>query len=151
MEFFIPGLSLFVITLFVCYFTVPKITPLIAAILSIVFCMDGWHFSISLRTNKAATMAPATAPGTGTKACFGRPVKARKWLVKSLAGRFFALLPGTGRGFGGRARMGLLFCSLGIKTGLFESIAQIHETRLGLLEPALVKCSFDIDNIRAHF
>ena len=41
MEFFIPGLSLFVITLFVCYFTVPKITPLIAAILSIVFLCAG--------------------------------------------------------------------------------------------------------------
>lgn len=41
MEFFIPGLSLFVITLFVCYFTVPKITPLIAAILSIVFLCVG--------------------------------------------------------------------------------------------------------------
>jgi len=41
MEFFIPGLSLFVITLFVCYFTVPKVTPLIAAILSIVFLAFG--------------------------------------------------------------------------------------------------------------
>lgn len=41
MEFFIPGLFLFVVTILISFFVAPKITPLIAAILSIGFLTFG--------------------------------------------------------------------------------------------------------------
>jgi hypothetical protein len=41
MEFFIPGIMLFLLFLFVAFYFVPKATPMIAAILSIIFLIYG--------------------------------------------------------------------------------------------------------------
>ncbi len=41
MEFFIPGLCLFIISIIVTFIISPKITPIVAAILSIVFLIYG--------------------------------------------------------------------------------------------------------------
>lgn len=41
MEFFIPGMLLFLLFLFLAFYFVPKATPMIAAILSIAFLMYG--------------------------------------------------------------------------------------------------------------
>lgn len=41
MEFFIPGIVLFLLFLFVAFYFVPKATPMIAAILSIIFLIYG--------------------------------------------------------------------------------------------------------------
>jgi hypothetical protein len=41
MEFFIPGLLLFLLFLFIAFIFVPKATPMIAAILSIIFLIYG--------------------------------------------------------------------------------------------------------------
>ena len=41
MEFFIPGLLLFLLFIAIAFFTVPKATPMIAAILSIIFLTFG--------------------------------------------------------------------------------------------------------------
>lgn len=41
MEFFIPGMLLFLLFLFLAFYFVPKATPMIAAILSIVFLIYG--------------------------------------------------------------------------------------------------------------
>lgn len=41
MEFFIPGIILFLLFLFVAFYFVPKATPMIAAILSIIFLIYG--------------------------------------------------------------------------------------------------------------
>ena len=43
MEFFIPGLLLFLLFLAIAFFVVPRATPMIAAILSIVFLTYGVH------------------------------------------------------------------------------------------------------------
>jgi hypothetical protein len=41
MEFFIPGLCLFIISIIVTFIISPKITPIVAAILSIIFLIYG--------------------------------------------------------------------------------------------------------------
>jgi len=41
MEFFIPGIVLFLLFLFIAFYFVPKATPMIAAILSIIFLIYG--------------------------------------------------------------------------------------------------------------
>jgi hypothetical protein len=41
MEFFIPGIVLFILFLFVAFYFAPKATPMIAAILSIIFLIYG--------------------------------------------------------------------------------------------------------------
>jgi hypothetical protein len=41
MEFFIPGLLIFLLSISVTFFLVPKATPMIAAVLSIIFLMFG--------------------------------------------------------------------------------------------------------------
>ena len=41
MEFFIPGIMLFLLFLFVAFYFVPRATPMIAAILSIIFLIYG--------------------------------------------------------------------------------------------------------------
>ena len=41
MEFFIPGMLLFLLFLFIAFYFVPKATPMIAAILSIIFLIYG--------------------------------------------------------------------------------------------------------------
>jgi len=41
MEFFLPGLLLFIVAILVVFFIVPKATPMIAAILAIVFVVYG--------------------------------------------------------------------------------------------------------------
>jgi hypothetical protein len=43
MEFFIPGLLLFLLFVFITFMLAPKATPMIAAILSIVFLVYGVH------------------------------------------------------------------------------------------------------------
>jgi len=43
MEFFLPGLLLFIIAILIVFFLVPKATPMIAAILAIVFLVYGIH------------------------------------------------------------------------------------------------------------
>ena len=43
MEFFIPGLLLFLVAILVTFFLVPKATPIVAAILSIIFLVYGVH------------------------------------------------------------------------------------------------------------
>jgi predicted PurR-regulated permease PerM len=43
MEFFIPGLLLFLLFLLIAFFLVPKATPMITAILSIIFLTYGVH------------------------------------------------------------------------------------------------------------
>jgi hypothetical protein len=57
MEFFIPGLFIFLIAVLVCFFLVPKATPMTAAILAIVFLTYGVydHYQLFASEYKLST------------------------------------------------------------------------------------------------
>ena len=68
MEFFIPGLFLFLVSILVVFYLAPKATPMIAAILSIVFLLFGIHehqkmfaseYRLSTWQDKLKVYAPA--------------------------------------------------------------------------------------------